>query len=69
VGSHIETYRVKAKQFARLAVVVKSLREGRRHRKLAEMYWALALGEEPAGAHVPKMSVNPKTGNATPSSP
>jgi hypothetical protein len=69
VGSQMETYRAKAKQFARLAAVAKSLRESRRHRKLAEMYWALALGEEPAGANVPKMSLNPKMGNATTSSP
>jgi hypothetical protein len=30
------------------------------------MYWALALGEEPAGAHVLRMSVNPKTGKCRP---
>ena len=44
--SKIETYRAKAKEFARLTVVAKSLRDGRQYRKLAEMYWALALGEE-----------------------
>ena len=44
--SQVEDYRAKAKECARLTVVTKSLREGRRYRKLAEMYWALALGEE-----------------------
>jgi len=46
VRSQVEDYRAKAKECARLTVVTKSLREGRRYRKLAEMYWALALGEE-----------------------
>ena len=45
--SQIENYRAKAKKFARLAAVAKSLRHSRQYRKLAEMYWALALGEEP----------------------
>ena len=45
--SQIEKYRAKAKEFARLTVVAKSLRHSRQYRKLAEMYWALALGEEP----------------------
>ena len=31
--------------------------DGRRYRKLAEMYWALALGEEPERAQSSKMSV------------
>jgi hypothetical protein len=44
VRSQVEDYRAKAKEYARLTVVTKSLREGRRYRKLAEMYWALALG-------------------------
>ena len=44
--SKIETYRAKAKEFARLTVVARSLRHSRQYRKLAEMYWALALGEE-----------------------
>ena len=39
--------RAKTKEFARLTVVAKSLRDGRQYRRLAEMYWALALGEEP----------------------
>jgi hypothetical protein len=47
VQSKIETYRAKAKEFARLTLIAKSLRDGRPYRKLAEMYWALALGEEP----------------------
>jgi hypothetical protein len=46
VRSQIENYRAKAKKFARLAAVAKSLRHSRQCRKLAEMYWALALGEE-----------------------
>jgi hypothetical protein len=45
VQSQIENYRAKAKEFARLTVVAKSLRDSRQYRKLAEMYWALALGE------------------------
>jgi hypothetical protein len=50
VQSRIETYRAKAKEFARLILVAKSLRDSRQYRKLAEMYWALALGEEPEDA-------------------
>jgi hypothetical protein len=46
--SQIENYRAKAKEFARLMIVAKSLRHSRQYRKLAEMYWALALGEERA---------------------
>src|SRR5262245_38971398 len=46
VKSQVEDYRAKAKEYARLTAVTKSLREGRRYRKLAEMYWALALDEE-----------------------
>jgi hypothetical protein len=44
VRSRVEDYRAKAKEYARLTVVTKLLREGRRYRKLAEMYWTLALG-------------------------
>jgi hypothetical protein len=47
VKSQTEVYRAKAKQYARLTILTKSLRESRRYRKLAEMYWALALGEKP----------------------
>src|SRR5947209_13198749 len=43
----MEVYRAKAKEYARLTIVTKSLRESRRSRKLADMYWALALGEKP----------------------
>jgi hypothetical protein len=57
VQSQTENYRAKAKEFARLTVAAKSLRDGRRYRKLAEMYWALALGEEPERAQPSKMSV------------
>ena len=42
----MEVYRAKAKEYARLTILTKSLRESRRYRKLAEMYWALALGEK-----------------------
>jgi hypothetical protein len=56
VRSQVEDYRAKAKEYARLTVVTKSLREGRRYRKLAEMYWALALGEESHSVRSLKMS-------------
>jgi hypothetical protein len=46
VKSQAIDYRTKAKEYARLTVVTKSLRESRRYRKLADMYWALALREE-----------------------
>jgi hypothetical protein len=46
VQSKTKTYRTKAKEFARLKAVAKSLRDSRRLRKFAEMYWALALAEE-----------------------
>jgi hypothetical protein len=45
--SQIENYRKKARDFARLAAVAKSRRDARRCRKFADMYWALALGDEP----------------------
>jgi hypothetical protein len=41
VQSQIEKYRAKAKEFARLTVVARSLRHIRQYRKLAEMYWRL----------------------------
>jgi hypothetical protein len=53
VQSRIETYRAKAREFARLTLVAKSLRDSRQYRKL-EMYWALALGEEPEDARPSK---------------
>ena len=52
--SQIDEYRAKAKEYARLTSVTKSLREGRRYRKLAEMYQALALGEDPEKARPAK---------------
>jgi hypothetical protein len=39
----------------RLTKVTKSLRESRRYRKLAEMYWALALGEKPESVQFSKI--------------
>ncbi len=38
---------VRSRPQVRLTILSKSLRESRRCRKLAEMYWALALGEKP----------------------
>ncbi len=55
--SQLEVYRAKAKEYARLTILTKSLRESRRNRKLAEMYWALALGEKPDSVQPSKMSV------------
>jgi hypothetical protein len=57
VQSKIEIYRAKAKEYARLTVLTKSLRDGRRYRKFAEMYWALALGEDHECIQPSKMSV------------
>jgi hypothetical protein len=61
VQSQIEIYRAKAKEFARLTVVAKSLRDSRQYRKLAEMYWALALGEEANRAQPAKTNVKTST--------
>src|SRR5262245_59220782 len=61
VQSQIENYRAKAKEFVRLTVVAKSLRHSRQYRKLAEMYWALALGEEPDRAQRSKANVKRNT--------
>src|SRR6516165_10128167 len=44
-----------------LAAVAKSLRHSRQCRKLAEMYWALALGEEPERAPPSKTNVKRST--------
>ena len=55
--SQIEKYRAKAKEFARLTVVAKPLRDSRQYQKLAEMYWALALGEVPDRAQPSKTKV------------
>jgi hypothetical protein len=57
VKSQMEVYRAKAKEYARLTFLTKSLRESRRYRKLAEMYWALALGEEPESVQSSRMIV------------
>jgi hypothetical protein len=59
--SQIENYRAKAKKFARLAAVAKSPRHSRQCRKLAEMYWALAMGEEPERAPPSKSNVKGST--------
>jgi hypothetical protein len=61
VRSQVEDYRAKAKEYARLTLVTKSLREARRYRKLAEMYLALALGEESQGVRRSKMIVKPRS--------
>jgi len=61
VQSQIENYRAKVKEFARLTVVAKSLRHSRQYRKPAEMYWALALGEEPDRAQPSKANVKRNT--------
>jgi len=53
----MEVYRAKAKEYARLTILTKSLRESRQYRKLGEMYWALALGEEPENVQPSKMIV------------
>jgi hypothetical protein len=45
--SKIENYRKKAREFARLAAVAKSRRDAWHCRKIADMYGALALGDEP----------------------
>jgi hypothetical protein len=61
VRSQVEDYRAKAKEYARLTVITKSLREGRRYRKLAEMYWALALGEGSHGVRSLKMTAEARS--------
>ena len=61
VQSQMVTYRAKAKEFARLRLVAKSHRHSRQYRKLAEMYWALALGEEPDRAQPSKPNVKRNT--------
>jgi len=59
--SQIENYRAQAKEFARLMIVAKSLRHSRQYPKLAEMYWALALGEESGRAQPSKTNVKRNT--------
>jgi hypothetical protein len=55
--SQIENYRAKAREFARLAAVAKSRRDARHCRKFADMYWALALGDEPTFFRPPQKAV------------
>ena len=55
--SQIENYRAKAREFARLAAVAKSRRDARHCRKFADMYWALALGDEPMCFQPPQKAV------------
>jgi hypothetical protein len=54
VKSQMQVYRGKAEEYARRTILTKSLRESRRYRKLADMYRALALGEEPEDARSSK---------------
>jgi hypothetical protein len=61
VQSQIDNYRAKAKEFARLTVIAKSRRDSRQYRKLADMYWALALGEEPDRIHRSKTNAKRST--------
>jgi hypothetical protein len=53
----MEVYRGKAKEYARLTILTKSLRESRRYWKLGEMYWALSLGEKPESVQSSRMIV------------
>jgi hypothetical protein len=53
----MQVYRGKAEEYARRTILTKSLRDSRRYRKLAEMYRALALGEEPENGRLPKKIV------------
>jgi hypothetical protein len=55
--SQIENYRAKAREFARLAAVAKSRRDARHHRKFADIYWALALYDEPKRFQPRQMAV------------
>ena len=63
--SQIDEYRAKAQEYARLTLVTKSLREGRRYRKLAEMYRALSLSEEPQGGRSSKPDEEPRPDKPT----
>jgi hypothetical protein len=53
-----QDYRAKASEYERLTRVTKSLRESRNYRKQAEMYRALALGEEPDISPAPRAGAN-----------
>src|SRR5262245_28297201 len=57
VKSQIQVYRGKAEECARRIILAKSPRERRQYRKLTDMYRALALGEEPENARLPKKIV------------
>jgi len=61
VKSQAKDYRAKAKEYACLTLVPKSLRESRRYRKLADMYWALALREESQSVRPSEMVVKPRS--------
>jgi hypothetical protein len=52
------SYRDKAVEYERLTRVAKSLRESRKYRQQAEMYRALALGEEPDISPAPRAGAN-----------
>ena len=56
-GAAIFVYLLSRTFFPMAVRTYSSLRESRRHRKLAEMYWALALGEEPENVQPSKMIV------------
>jgi hypothetical protein len=56
----MQVYRGKAEECARRTTRTKSLREGRRYRQLADMYRALAFGEEPALGEEPEKLQSPK---------
>jgi hypothetical protein len=49
----MQVYRGKAEDCARRTMRAKSSRESRRYRQLADMYRALALGEEPESLQSP----------------
>jgi hypothetical protein len=53
----VDVYRGKAEDCARRTIRAKSPRERRQYRKLADMYRALAFGEEPENARSPKKIV------------
>jgi hypothetical protein len=53
-----EDYRAKAAEYERLTRATKSPRESRNYRRQAEMYRALALGEEPDISPAPRAAAN-----------
>ena len=50
-----QDYRAKAAEYERLTRATKSPRESRNYRRQAEMYRALALGEEPDISPAPRV--------------